>query len=124
MRRPLLLSGFMATGKSTVGRLVAQRAGRPFIDLDQELERRLGQKIPEFFAKHGEAAFRAEERREVERVLGMSGREAPVVALGGGALLSRDLRLKALDEAVVVTLSAAPAEIARRAGSSSGRPLL
>src|SRR5690242_6338122 len=106
MRRPLLLSGFMATGKSTVGRLLAQRAGRPFIDLDHELERRLGVKIPEFFAKHGEAAFRAEERREVVRALALAGSDAPVVALGGGALLSRDLRLQALDAAVVVTLSA------------------
>jgi shikimate kinase / 3-dehydroquinate synthase len=125
MRRPLLLSGFMATGKSTVGRLLAQRAGRPFIDLDLALERRLGLKIPEFFAKHGEAAFRVEERQEIERALAESRPDAaPLIALGGGALLARDLRLRVLDAAVVITLSASPSEIARRAGSRSGRPLL
>jgi shikimate kinase/3-dehydroquinate synthase len=125
MQRPLLLSGFMATGKSTVGRLLAERVGRPFVDLDARLEARLGQKIPEFFAQRGESAFRAEERSELDRVLGETGaRGAPVVALGGGALLARDVRLRALDHAVVVTLSASAPEIARRAGARSGRPLL
>jgi shikimate kinase/3-dehydroquinate synthase len=125
MQRPLLLSGFMATGKSTVGRLLAERVGRPFVDLDARLEARLGQKISEFFAQRGESAFRAEERSELDRVLAEAGaRGAPVVALGGGALLARDARLRALDRAVVVTLNASPAEIARRAGARSGRPLL
>jgi shikimate kinase/3-dehydroquinate synthase len=115
----------MATGKSTVGRLLAGRVGRPFIDLDARLEARLGSKIPDFFAQRGEAAFRAEERAELERVLAEASPETPpVVALGGGALLARDVRLHALDQAVVVTLSASPNEIARRAGSRSGRPLL
>jgi shikimate kinase/3-dehydroquinate synthase len=115
----------MATGKSTVGRLLAGRVGRPFIDLDARLEARLGTKIADFFAQRGEAAFRAEERGELERVLAEAPAEtAPVIALGGGALLARDVRLHALDRAVVVTLSASPQEIARRAGASSGRPLL
>jgi shikimate kinase/3-dehydroquinate synthase len=125
MRRPLLLSGFMATGKSTVGRLVAERTGRTFVDLDARLEARLGTSIPAFFAARGEALFRAEERAELERILAHpSADAAPVVALGGGALLARDLRLRALDSAVVLTLQASPAEIAKRVGSSSGRPLL
>jgi shikimate kinase/3-dehydroquinate synthase len=125
MQRPLLLSGFMATGKSTVGRLLAARVGRPFVDLDARIEARLGTRIQEFFAARGEAAFRAEERSELERVLGEATADAPpVVALGGGALLSREVRLRALDAAVVVTLSASPDEIARRAGARSGRPLL
>ena len=117
----------MATGKSTVGRLLAERVGRPFVDLDARLEARLGKRIPEFFAQRGESAFRTEERNELDRVLAeaeAAPREAPVVALGGGALLARDVRLRALDHAVVVTLSASPAEIARRAGARSGRPLL
>jgi shikimate kinase / 3-dehydroquinate synthase len=125
MRRPLLLSGFMATGKTTVGRLVAERTGRPFVDLDERLEQRLGTTIPAFFAAQGEAAFRAEERAELERTLADARPDAaPVLALGGGALLARDLRLQALDSAVVLTLQASPGEIARRAGTSSGRPLL
>jgi shikimate kinase/3-dehydroquinate synthase len=125
MRRPLFLSGFMATGKSTVGQKLAERTGRPFVDLDARLSARLGTTIQDYFARAGEAAFRAEEQAEVRRVLGeASGEAAPVVALGGGALLSRELRLEVLDAAVVVTLSASPAEVARRAGGRSGRPLL
>jgi len=125
MRRPLFLSGFMATGKSTVGQKLAERTGRPFVDLDARLSARLGATIPDFFARAGEAAFRAEEQAEVRRVLGeASGEAAPVVALGGGALLARELRLEVLDAAVVVSLSASPAEVARRAGGRGGRPLL
>src|SRR6187399_501747 len=107
MRRPLFLSGFMATGKSTVGRLLAERAQRPFIDLDARLAARLGTSIPEYFARAGEAAFRLEERQELGRLLDEPyGERAPVVALGGGALLARDLRLEVLDRAVVITLAA------------------
>jgi shikimate kinase / 3-dehydroquinate synthase len=125
VQRPLLLNGFAATGKSTVGRLLAERAGRPFIDLDERLTARFGESIPAFFARSGEAEFRVHEADELRAVLeaGETG-PAPVVALGGGALLAREQRLQALDRAVVVTLSASPAEVARRAGSKSGRPLL
>ena len=125
MRRPLFLSGFMATGKSTVGRLLAEKTQRPFIDLDARLAARLGATIPEYFARAGEAAFRNEERQELRRVLAEPfGDRAPVVALGGGALLGREIRLEVLDQAVVITLAASPAEVARRAGGRSGRPLL
>jgi shikimate kinase/3-dehydroquinate synthase len=125
MRRPLFLSGFMATGKSTVGRLLAERAQRPFIDLDARLAARLGTSIPEYFARAGEAAFRLAEREELGRLLDEPyGERAPVVALGGGALLARELRLQVLDRAVVITLAASAAEVARRAGTRSDRPLL
>jgi shikimate kinase / 3-dehydroquinate synthase len=114
----------MASGKTTVGRLIAEREKRPFIDLDQAIEARLGESVKELFARLGEAGFRAEERRELlalfDRVTGPS----PVVALGGGALLARDLRLLALDRAVVVCLQASPRETARRAGNGSSRPNL
>ncbi len=114
----------MATGKSTVGRLVAVRTGRPFIDLDLAIEARLGASVRDLFARMGEAGFRAEERRELEALLDASSPSPPVVALGGGALLPRDLRLRALDAAVVVTLESSPGEIARRAGDAASRPLL
>jgi shikimate kinase/3-dehydroquinate synthase len=126
MTRPLLIGGTMATGKSTVARLLAKRVGRPLVDLDVRVEERFGKPISEVFATEGEPRFRQVEREELERTLDdarVRG-DAPIVALGGGALLPRDLRLRALDEAVVVTLEASPSEIARRAAEVSGRPLL
>lgn len=126
MRRPLLLNGFMGTGKTAVGRRVAETTGRPFIDLDARLEQRLGSTIADYFAKHGEAAFRAVEREELERVFGEAEKSPspPVVALGGGALLVREVRLSVLDRAVVVTLEASLEEIVKRTSGNSSRPLL
>lgn len=122
MRRPLLLWGFMATGKSTVGPLVATRAGVPFVDLDAVIEARAGRSIAELFATDGEGAFRALEGEALEAQL--ADPTPRVVALGGGALLLRALRLKALDRAVVVALSADSRTVGARAGSSGARPLL
>ena len=122
MLRPLLLNGFMGTGKSSVGRLVAARTGRRSVDLDSLVEARAGMGISRFFAERGEPAFRALER---EVLLEQIARPEPVViALGGGALLNRETRLRALDEAVVVTLQAGPQEILRRCASDDSRPLL
>ena len=126
MRRPLILNGFMATGKSTVGALVAQSTGRPFIDLDKVVEREAGASVESVFAAQGEAKFRGLERACLEQVLGEArgATEAPVIAVGGGALMARDLRLRALDECVVVTLEGSPAELTRRALAQGARPLL
>lgn len=122
MRRPLLLNGFMATGKSTLGRRLAELAGRDFIDLDQRIEAAAGCTIAELFSRSGEGAFRELERRTLLEVLERA-EAAPVVALGGGALAQRDTRLSALDRAIVVTLEAEPDEILRRAAGET-RPLL
>ncbi len=120
--RPVVLNGFMATGKSTVGRLVAERLGRPFVDLDRDIEETAGASVSAVFRERGEAAFRALEHDAVERALGRS--DAPVVAVGGGALLDRARRLDALDRAVVVVLEASVGEIVQRATAQGGRPLL
>ncbi len=126
MRRPLILNGFMATGKSTVGALVARDTGRPFIDLDRAVEAEAGSSVESLFASQGEAKFRALERACLTRILdaATSSTEAPVIAVGGGALIARDLRLRAIDECVVVTLEGSPAELARRALAQGARPLL
>jgi shikimate kinase / 3-dehydroquinate synthase len=126
MRRPLILNGFMATGKSTVGALVARTTGRPFIDLDRTIENETGSSIENLFATRGEAAFRALEHACLQRVLNEATQaaHAPVIAVGGGALLSREIRLRALDECVVITLEVSPAELTRRALRQGQRPLL
>jgi shikimate kinase/3-dehydroquinate synthase len=122
MQRPLLLTGFMATGKSTLAERVAARAGRPFVDLDRRIEAQAGSSVAELFRVQGEAHFRALERAALEQVL--AARDAPVVALGGGALLHRPTRLRALHQAVVISLQADSAEIARRiAAAGPTRPL-
>jgi len=126
IKRPLLLSGFMASGKSTLGRIVAERTGAAFFDLDAEIEAEAKKSIREIFEHSAEGTFRALERQTLERILSESRRhtKAVVVALGGGTLLQRTTRLQVLDFAVVVTLVASPTELARRAAKSSARPLL
>src|SRR5450432_2160422 len=126
MRRPLILNGFMATGKSTIGALVARAAERPFVDLDGVIEAEAGASVESLFATRGEPAFRALERACLTRLLGEASQasQPPVIAVGGGALIARDLRLRALDECVVVSLEGPPQELARRALQQGPRPLL
>jgi shikimate kinase len=120
--RPLvLLWGFMGAGKSTVGRALAARTGADFVDLDEQLELEGGISIAELFARHGEADFRARERRALEALLSGQGRR--VVALGGGALLDEELRKRALSEGFVVVLAAPLATLQGRMRTSSERPL-
>ncbi len=117
----IVLSGPMGAGKTTVGRLLAARMGRPFIDTDALLEERSGKSIGQLF-RDGERAFREAERHVVSQVL--DGRPAGVIAVGGGALLDVKTRYRALDEATVVTLTAAVGVLAGRIGGGQGRPLL
>jgi shikimate kinase/3-dehydroquinate synthase len=86
--RHLALVGFMGAGKSTIGREVAGRLGRPFLDVDDEVERAEGP-IWEIFAKQGEGAFRELEARFVREAC--SRREPSVIAVGGGAVETRHL---------------------------------
>lgn len=117
--RPLWLWGFMATGKTTLGRRIAELTGAKFRDLDEWIASRAGVSIPELFRTRGEAAFRALEREALLETFGEPG----VVALGGGSLLSRELRLRALEECVLVTLEASPGALLERS-AVGGRPLL
>jgi len=123
-KRPrLLLWGFMGTGKSTVGRLVAAARGVPFVDLDAMIETDVGMPLVELFAKEGEAAFREVEARILRTWLE---REGPyLVALGGGALLDDELRREAKERTWVVALDAPAAVLAQRLQSEqTKRPLL
>jgi shikimate kinase len=86
----LVVIGFMAAGKSTLARHSAERLGWPLADVDAELQERLGEPIPDFFDREGEAAFRARERDLVLELLSSSG--PAVVALGGGAVETDDVR--------------------------------
>ncbi|WP_394844595.1 3-dehydroquinate synthase [Pendulispora brunnea] len=120
--RSIVLSGFMATGKSTVGARLAARLGVSFVDTDELITAAAGQSIPELWKSEGEAAFRAREHEVVRSLL--LDPTPRVIAFGGGTVTSRELRHLALERAVVVTLTARPETIARRAGDVSGRPNL
>ncbi len=116
-----MLIGFMATGKTTVGRLVAEHLGRSFVDLDQVIEEAAGMKIAEVFRTAGESAFRRHESEALVRALD---RQDTVIATGGGAACREDNLGTMLARAKVVALSATPAEVMRRTRGVSGRPLL
>jgi shikimate kinase/3-dehydroquinate synthase len=120
--RSIYLNGMMGSGKSTVGRLVADRAGDPFVDLDEIIEQQAGMPIRQIFASAGEPAFRARERAAFSVLL--DDPTPRVVALGGGTLQSRALRLRALERGIVVTLTAPTAYLAARLSSNEDRPLL
>ena len=118
--RHLALAGFMGAGKTTLGEQVAERLGRPFVDLDAEIERRAGRSVEELFAGAGEAAFRALEEEAACEAL--AHREPAVLALGGGAVLSAATRDELARSAFTVLVEVDPALAWERA-REAGRPL-
>jgi shikimate kinase len=119
---PLLLMGLRGAGKSTVGRAVARRLGRPFCDLDDEVERITGKRPAWWLRMRGEASFRSVEADCVERV---RGRHGLVVAAGGGVLEHPRAR-RVVEECTWPLLLAVPPDVAaaRVASCARERPLL
>ncbi|PTX97745.1 shikimate kinase [Opitutus sp. ER46] len=117
----LYLVGFMGTGKSTVGRAVAQRLGFNLLDSDHEIERLQGRTITDIFARDGEAAF-----REMERAFVAAGHpgERTVVACGGGLVVQPGMLEQLEARGVVVCLHASIETILERTGRHRTRPLL
>lgn len=120
-RRQVILVGLSGAGKTTVGRLVATALGGPFLDLDDEVQRRAGKTMPEIFREDGEPAFRA-----LEAACGRDafGGAAAVVAVGGGFFEDAANRQLARTAGMAVYLRVAPATAAARLGGGGGRPLL
>ncbi len=120
----LVLVGYRACGKTTVGRLLAARLACSFIDADHELERTLGGPIASFFAAHGEAAFRV---REAACLGDLLARPGPwVLSTGGGVVVRPDNRAALIASGAQVIYLHAPAEVlvARLAADAGGRPSL
>lgn len=117
----IILTGFMGTGKSTVGREIAARTGRPFVDLDDVIVERAGKAIPDIFAQDGEPAFRALEAAVCAEMAAPAGL---VIATGGGAVLNPANREALAAGGTLVCLEAAPEMILRRVGSGGERPML
>jgi len=119
MGRWLVLSGYMGAGKTSVGRRVASRLGRTFVDVDREIEDRAGMAIPEIFSRRGELWFRRTEETVIRELLAG---EAGVLALGGGSLESAKTRDLVSRVADVVWLRTS-VEVAWARVKDSDRPL-
>jgi shikimate kinase len=119
--RRLVLTGFMGSGKTTVGRLLAAKLGWRFADLDSAIEELLGRTVPQIFAEQGEAAFRAAELDALRELLAGS---RIVIALGGGAAETPGLRelLGGSPETAVVYLRGAFQPLYARCVQQIGTP--
>jgi shikimate kinase len=119
----VVLVGLPGSGKTTVGQALAARLRRPFLDFDQEIERREGQPVSRIFADRGEGYFRALERRLTEELRDAGG--GMVLAPGGGWITVADAVALLRPPAIVVHLVAAPATALSRMGPTRAlRPLL
>ena len=120
-RSNIVLFGFMASGKSTIGGLLSEMTGMRLLDTDSMVEEAAGATVEEVFAAGGEKRFRELEREEVLRA---AGRQNVIIAVGGGAVLE-PANVEELSRAgVMYLLDVSADEVCRRAPRSGGRPLL
>lgn len=117
----IVLTGFMGTGKSTVGRRVAETLGVSFIDVDETIQRKAGRSISDIFADSGEKAFRELENATIRE---LSGRDRVVISTGGGALLNPENRATLAQRGLLVCLRAERTTLLERLKDDLTRPLL
>lgn len=118
----MILTGFMGSGKTAVGREAARRLARPFFDTDHEVVQRAGKSISEIFASEGEGAFRKMEEEAVISLLDEVPPAGQVLSLGGGAVTLEAVRARLQNEPLVFFLESDLDEAFRRARGDS-RPL-
>ncbi len=119
--RNIYIVGFMCSGKSTVGKILADRLSLSFVDVDEEIEKQYKKKIKDIFKEKGESFFRELERKKIEEI---SNRKNLVVSTGGGLganLGNMNLMKKT---GIVIWLKVPFAEIIKRCGKDTERPLL
>lgn len=116
----IVITGFMGTGKSTVGQLVAEKLDWPFVDADAAIVERVGMSIPKIFEREGEPGFR---RHEAQVCKALAARSNHVIATGGGMLVNAANRAEMLKTGFVVCLTARPEVIKQRLADFEGRPL-
>ncbi|MBN1366975.1 MAG: shikimate kinase [Dehalococcoidales bacterium] len=120
MKTSIALIGFMGTGKTAVGRILAAKLGKRFIELDELIEKRAGKSINDIF-RGGEIAFR---EMEIAAVKEVAGKKNQVIACGGGIVLNRINIDRLKQESITVLLTASPTVILKRTSTSNNRPLL
>lgn len=111
----------MGAGKTTVGRALAKKLNKQFIDSDHEIEARSGVSIPVIFEIEGEASFR---QREAEAIRSLTAQQGIVLATGGGAVLRPENRELLKSRGTVIYLRASVSHILQRTGRDKNRPLL
>ena len=122
MKTSIALIGFMGTGKTVVGKVLARKLDKKFIELDAIIEKKAGKSIPEIFRQDGEIRFR---ELEIEATRATAGKRNAVIACGGGIVLNTINVFRLKKECVIVCLTASTAVILKRtSGDKDGRPLL
>jgi shikimate kinase len=116
----IILTGFMGTGKTTIGRQLAQRLGKGFVDTDQRIEQLEGRSVADIFAAAGEAYFRELERRVVAEAVKMDA----VIATGGGAIVDAASFACLRAAGPIICLTADVEVILQRTARDTNRPLL
>lgn len=117
----VVLIGFMGTGKTSTGKMLAAKLGAAFIDMDQKIEEEAGMSIPDMFARKGEAYFREQERALVKR---LAARRNAVISTGGGTVKNPDNVADFKKSGVIVCLSASVDAVLARTNRRGTRPVL
>ncbi|MFZ5633931.1 MAG: shikimate kinase [Bacillota bacterium] len=117
----IVLTGFMGTGKTTVGRILAHRLGLQFVDTDEEIERVTGKTVSHMINRYGIIRFRSEESLVIKK---LSAGEGYVIATGGGAVLDPENVAALKKNGVVVLIRSSPEVVYKRVKSGQKRPLL
>jgi shikimate kinase len=120
-KRNIALTGFMAVGKSAVGRALAKRLKRRFVDLDRVIEKSERMKVKDIFSRKGEAYFRRLEKQKLAQVLA---RGEQIIATGGGVVMDGDNVKLLREKSLLVCLTASAEALLKRAGTGAKRPLL
>lgn len=119
----LALTGMMGSGKTTVGRLVADALGCPFMDMDELVARKAGKGIAAFFATDGEAAFRLLEGKVLKETVKKYAQSTAVLALGGGTVTAPGALSLLRDHTLCIWLQVSEAEALTRIGDTGDHPL-
>jgi len=117
----IVFTGMMGTGKTAVGRYLAEQLKVPFYDLDELIEKESGLDIPAIFREQGEAAFRTLEREVVSRLSQVSG---CIIATGGGTIVDPENLRRLREQGEIICLTASPERILERVAGLEHRPLL
>lgn len=118
----IVLTGFMASGKTVVGKRISEVTGYDFVDMDDFIEKKAGMTISDIFAEHGEEYFRALESKAAKE---LSERESTVISCGGGTVLKKENMEALRKNGVIVNLDPTREVIKERlACAADGRPLL